>query len=46
MVVAIGVEDLVIVVTDGAVLIVPKSQSQRVKEAVEALDSREGTSPT
>jgi mannose-1-phosphate guanylyltransferase/mannose-1-phosphate guanylyltransferase/mannose-6-phosphate isomerase len=46
VVVAIGVEDLVIVVTDGAVLIVPKSQSQRVKEAVEALDSREGTSPT
>jgi mannose-1-phosphate guanylyltransferase len=36
-VVAIGVEDLVIVATRDAVLVVPKDQSQRVREAVEAL---------
>jgi mannose-1-phosphate guanylyltransferase/mannose-1-phosphate guanylyltransferase/mannose-6-phosphate isomerase len=37
MVVAIGVEDLVIVATGDAVLVVPKDQSQRVREAVAAL---------
>lgn len=37
MVTAIGVENLVIVATRDAVLVVPKDQSQRVKEAVEAL---------
>jgi mannose-1-phosphate guanylyltransferase len=37
---AIGVSDLVIVATERAVLIVPRSQSQRVQEAVEALKRR------
>jgi mannose-1-phosphate guanylyltransferase len=37
LVVAIGVEDLVIVATDDAVLVVPRAQSQRVKDAVEAM---------
>lgn len=37
VVAAIGVEDLVVVTTPDAVLVVPKSQSQRVKEVVEAL---------
>jgi mannose-1-phosphate guanylyltransferase/mannose-1-phosphate guanylyltransferase/mannose-6-phosphate isomerase len=37
MVMAIGVEDLVIVATGDAVLVVPKDQSQRVREAVAAL---------
>ncbi|TMJ20145.1 MAG: mannose-1-phosphate guanylyltransferase/mannose-6-phosphate isomerase [Alphaproteobacteria bacterium] len=37
LVAAIGVEDLVIVATADSVLIVPKAQSQRVKEVVEAL---------
>lgn len=34
---AIGISDLVVVATADAVLIVPKAQSQRVKEAVERL---------
>ena len=37
LVVAIGVEDLVIVATKDAVLVVPLAQSQRVKDAVEAM---------
>jgi mannose-1-phosphate guanylyltransferase/mannose-1-phosphate guanylyltransferase/mannose-6-phosphate isomerase len=36
-VVAIGVEDLIVVATRDAVLVVPRGQSQRVKEAVERL---------
>jgi mannose-1-phosphate guanylyltransferase len=39
-VVAIGVRDLVIVATGDTVLVVPREQSQRVKEAVEALKAR------
>lgn len=38
-VVAIGVEDLVIVATADAVLVVPRAQSQRVREAVERLNA-------
>ena len=43
LVAAIGIEDLVIVATGDAVLVVPRAQSQRVKDAVEALarDGRE-----
>jgi mannose-1-phosphate guanylyltransferase/mannose-1-phosphate guanylyltransferase/mannose-6-phosphate isomerase len=41
--VAIGVEDLVVIATDDAVLVVPMAQSQRVKEAVDALRSAGGT---
>jgi mannose-1-phosphate guanylyltransferase len=37
LVAAIGVEDLVAIATADAVLIVPRAQSQRVKEAVEKL---------
>jgi mannose-1-phosphate guanylyltransferase len=37
MVAAIGVEDLVIVATGDAVLVVPRSRSQEVKDVVEAL---------
>jgi mannose-1-phosphate guanylyltransferase len=37
---AVGVEDLVVVATPDAVLVVPKSQAQRVKEVVEALKAR------
>jgi mannose-1-phosphate guanylyltransferase/mannose-1-phosphate guanylyltransferase/mannose-6-phosphate isomerase len=37
LVAAIGVEDLVVIATSDAVLIVPRAQSQRVREAVEAL---------
>lgn len=37
---AIGVEDLIVVATERAVLIVPKSQSQRVDEAIAALNRR------
>ena len=37
LVVTIGVEDLIVVATGDAVLVAPRGQSQRVKEAVEAL---------
>src|SRR5690606_23611142 len=37
LIAAIGVSDLVVVATPDAVLIVPKDQSQRVKEIVEKL---------
>jgi mannose-1-phosphate guanylyltransferase len=40
LVAAIGVEDLVVIATADAVLIVPKAQSQRVREAVEALKDK------
>ena len=40
LVAALGVEDLVIVATEGAVLVAPRAQSQRVKEIVEALKAR------
>jgi mannose-1-phosphate guanylyltransferase/mannose-1-phosphate guanylyltransferase/mannose-6-phosphate isomerase len=43
---AIGVSDLIIVATRGAVLVVPRGESQRVREAVDALKAREhGTTP-
>ena len=40
-IVAIGVSDLVIVATKDQLLVVPRSQSQRVKEAAELLQARE-----
>jgi mannose-1-phosphate guanylyltransferase/mannose-1-phosphate guanylyltransferase/mannose-6-phosphate isomerase len=40
VVVALGVEGLVIVATERAVLVVPRGDSQRVKEAIEALEAR------
>jgi mannose-1-phosphate guanylyltransferase/mannose-6-phosphate isomerase len=40
VVVALGVEDLVVVATERAVLVVPRGQSQRVKEAIDALEAR------
>jgi mannose-1-phosphate guanylyltransferase/mannose-1-phosphate guanylyltransferase/mannose-6-phosphate isomerase len=39
-VVALGVEDLVVVATERAVLVVRRSDSQRVKEAIDALAAR------
>lgn len=41
MVAVIGVEDLVVVATGDAVLVVPRDQSQRVREAVDALKAKE-----
>ena len=40
LVAALGVEDLVIVATEGAVLVAPRGESQRVKEIVEALKAK------
>ena len=40
VVVALGVEDLVIVATERAVLVVPRGETQRVREAIEALETR------
>lgn len=40
VVVALGVEGLVIVATERAVLVVPRGESQRVREAIEALEAR------
>jgi mannose-1-phosphate guanylyltransferase/mannose-1-phosphate guanylyltransferase/mannose-6-phosphate isomerase len=40
VVVALGVEDLVIVATERAVLVVPRGETQRVREAIEALEAR------
>ena len=37
LVTAIGIEDLIVIATGDAILIVPKAQSQKVKDAVEAL---------
>ena len=39
-VVALGVTDLVIVATERAVLVVPRGETQRVKEAIDALKAR------
>ncbi|MFL6857254.1 MAG: mannose-1-phosphate guanylyltransferase [Allosphingosinicella sp.] len=39
-IVALGVEDLVIVATERAVLVVPRRDSQRIQEAIDALDAR------
>ncbi len=39
-VMTIGAEDLIIIATADGVLIVPRGQSQRVHEAVEALKAR------
>ena len=39
-VVALGVEGLVIVATERAVLVVPRGESQRVREAIAALENR------
>ena len=44
VVAAIGVEDMIVVATERSVLVVPKAQSQRVPEAVEAL-LRRGAKP-
>jgi mannose-1-phosphate guanylyltransferase/mannose-1-phosphate guanylyltransferase/mannose-6-phosphate isomerase len=41
VIVALGVENMVVVATERAVLIVPRGDSQRVKEAIEALQQRE-----
>jgi len=41
-VVTVGVEDLIVIATGEAVLVVPRGESQRVKEAVEALKARGG----
>jgi mannose-1-phosphate guanylyltransferase/mannose-6-phosphate isomerase len=38
-----GVEDLVVVVSDGAVLVLPRERSQEVKHLVEALKAQERT---
>jgi mannose-1-phosphate guanylyltransferase/mannose-1-phosphate guanylyltransferase/mannose-6-phosphate isomerase len=40
LVAAIGVEDLVVIATPDAVLIVPRAQSQKVKDVVEALKAQ------
>lgn len=40
VVVALGVEGLVIVATERAVLVVPRGESQRVREAIDALEAR------
>lgn len=42
VVVALGVSDLVVVATERAVLVVPRGESQRVQEAIEALEARRG----
>jgi mannose-1-phosphate guanylyltransferase/mannose-1-phosphate guanylyltransferase/mannose-6-phosphate isomerase len=40
VVVALGVDDLVIVATERAVLVVPRGETQRVREAIDALEAR------
>jgi len=40
LVVAVGVNDLVVIATPDAVLVVPKAEAQKVKEVVEALRDR------
>ncbi|HWH23048.1 MAG TPA: mannose-1-phosphate guanylyltransferase/mannose-6-phosphate isomerase [Allosphingosinicella sp.] len=40
LVAASGIRDLIIVATEGAVLVVPRGESQRVKDLVEALKAR------
>jgi mannose-1-phosphate guanylyltransferase len=44
-VVALGVDDLVIVATERSVLVVPRGQTQRVKEAIDALEARKKPQP-
>jgi mannose-1-phosphate guanylyltransferase/mannose-1-phosphate guanylyltransferase/mannose-6-phosphate isomerase len=44
-IVALGVQDLVIVATERAVLIVPRGESQRVQEALAALEARRDSPP-
>ena len=44
-VVALGVHDLVIVATERAVLVVPRGDSQRVQEAIDALEARRPATP-
>jgi mannose-1-phosphate guanylyltransferase len=46
VVVALGVEGLVIVATERAVLVVPRGESQRVREAIEALEARPRRNPS
>ena len=41
-VVALGVEDLIVVATERAVLVVKRGEGQRVKEAIDALEARRG----
>jgi mannose-1-phosphate guanylyltransferase/mannose-1-phosphate guanylyltransferase/mannose-6-phosphate isomerase len=41
VVAAVGVSDLVIVATRDAVLVLPRGETQRVREAVEALKARD-----
>jgi mannose-1-phosphate guanylyltransferase len=41
-VVALGVADLVIVATERAVLVVPRGETQRIQEALDALEARRG----
>jgi mannose-1-phosphate guanylyltransferase len=36
----VGIDDVVVVATPDAVLVVPKDQAQRVKEVVEALHEK------
>jgi mannose-1-phosphate guanylyltransferase/mannose-1-phosphate guanylyltransferase/mannose-6-phosphate isomerase len=45
VIVTLGADDLIVVVSGGAVLIAPRGESQRVKEAVEALKKRGGNPP-
>jgi mannose-1-phosphate guanylyltransferase/mannose-1-phosphate guanylyltransferase/mannose-6-phosphate isomerase len=40
LVAAIGIEDLVVIATNDAVLIVPRTMSQKVKDVVEALKEK------
>lgn len=41
VIVTLGTQDLVVVATERAVLIAPRGESQRVREAIEALQARE-----
>jgi mannose-1-phosphate guanylyltransferase/mannose-1-phosphate guanylyltransferase/mannose-6-phosphate isomerase len=41
VIVTLGAEDLIVVATERAVLIAPRGESQRVREAIEALQKRE-----
>ena len=45
LVVGVGIRDMVVVATERSVLVVPRGQSQRVKEAVDALIERGHTPP-
>lgn len=44
VIVTLGTQELVVVATERAVLIAPRGESQRVREAIEALQARERTS--